>query len=275
MKAAIFAHGRGSFAFTAGRLCSSLPSYDITIGSGNGAMLAAFAVNNDYDMLHNFIFNTVGESFYDKSITNRDASLIGLFKSIIRKKLIRASINRTLVPYFKQHMAPIYYKIMTLDKRMYVVIYNASKFNVEVKEIPRDVAQGNFVKFLLTSIMHPVIFPNHKIGSKFYRSAASVEPLPIMRFMDLGIKNIDIYTNLPHNMDMKELSHTSPRFLDDNSKYLQAKELYQFMIHAEKHNIRYRIFYMPPNMMDLDAEDTNKYFNIGYTASDILFIQKP
>lgn len=276
MRAAVFAHGRGMLAYTAGRLCSAVPEYDITAGSGNGALLAAFAAAGEYDMLHDFIVKTKDETFYNKSQLHPvgDASIWKLFTSYIKKKSLKRSVFGMLSPYLDKEVSPFYYKYMTENKSLFISIYNTSKHAVELKKIPDDIPHERFSKFLLASVSHPLVFSNFKIGKNAYRSAATVEPLPLTKIIDMGITEIDIYTNLPNgclDMEPNETAFYAHQLLDENSRYLQLKELRNFLFRvADNKAVRYRIFFMPIGMSDSDEIPVNKYFDKGYTASDIL-----
>lgn len=276
MKAAIFSHGRGSFAYTAGRLCSTTPKYDITIGSGNGAILATFAVCSEYNMLHDFILNTKGEKFYNRYVAN-NKNVIEMIKSIIKNKQIKRSVISTFMPYFRDKLGPMYYKMMTSEKSMYLTIYNSTRRVVEIKEIPGGISSDRFAKFLFASSAHPLIFSNTKIGNSSYRSAVGVEPLPISKFLNMGITELDIYTNLPFGSldgDPSKSPYFTLQVLDDNARYLQLKELRSFIMQAEQHKINYRMFFLPIGLNDLDPDDINKYFDKGYTSADVLNVYK-
>lgn len=279
MKAAFFTHGRGMFAYTAGRLCSSRPQYDITAGSGNGAVLATFAICQEYGMLHDFISMTKNEKFYGKHpLEHISNSMLALITSYFKRKSVRKSVIRTFMPYFEKELAPLYYKMMTDEKSMYLSIYNSTKHVVETKRIPNDIAQDRFAKYLMASISHPLLFSGISIGNYEYRSAATVEPMSIQRLMDLGVTDIDIYTNLPDGSldnDYSGSAYYSLQLLDDNSRYLQLKELRHFLRkYADDSSIRYRIFFIPIRMIDPSLLDVNKYFDKGYIASDLLCIYK-
>lgn len=275
MRAAVFAHGRGMLAYTAGRLCSFTPEYDITFGSGNGALLAAFAASGEYDMLHDFIVRTKDEKFYDKSALypTGEVSIWTLLLSYIRKRSTKRSVMSALAPYLEREISPFYYKYMTENKSVYISIYNATKHALELKMVPDDIPHERFSKFLLASISHPLIFSNIKIGKNEYRSAATIEPLPLSKIVDMGISKIDIYTNLPNgclDAEPQELMPYSNQLLDENSRYLQLKELRNFLGRiADNRVLKYRIFFMPIGINDSDGIMVNKYFDKGYTASDI------
>lgn len=263
-------------AYTAGRLCSVRPEYDITAGSGNGALLAAFAASGEYDMLHDFIIKTKDEKFYHKSslYPAGEASIWKLLLTYLKKQSLKRSVVSTLAPYLEREVSPFYYKYMTENKAVYISIYNTTKHTLELKMIPDDIPHERFSKFLLASISHPLIFSNVKIGKGEYRSAATVEPLPLAKILDMGITEIDIYTNLPNgclDVEPQELAFYSHQLLDENSRYLQLKELRNFLSRvADNRSIRYRIFFMPIGLSDSDEIVVNKYFDKGYTASDIL-----
>lgn len=276
MKAAIFAHGRGMFAYTSGRLCSMRSTYDITAGSGNGALLAAFAASEEYDMLHDFVIKTKNEKFYNKSLLHPvgDSSVWKLLIAYLKKKSFKRSVLGTLAPYLEKEISPFYYKYMTENKSLFISIYNLSKHIIELKKIPHSIPYERFSKFLLASVSHPLIFNNVQIGNNIYRSAATIEPLPLSKIMDMGIiSEVDIFTNLPNGC-LESKSESSPfyssQLLDENSRYLQLKELQNFIIKADVDKIKYRIFFIPAGLNDVEEVDVNKYFDEGYIASDFL-----
>ena len=252
-------------------------SWDVSVGTSTGALIAPLIVLNRIDKLKDAYLNINSDNIFSINPFNNKGK-IRLLNAVYRILTKKSSfgVGHKLQKFIERTFTHIDYMQSKYDlKKIYLYSTN---YTTGKKECicQKDVDYETFCKFMYASSSVPIAFEGVKITHRnldgFYLDGGVMEPLGIQRAVEAGCDVIDIIILDPKTDDEKWYGTTTyeifERTLELMQKELMDDDILIGKLYGTQKHVTLNFYYTPykltNNSLIFNKEEMNKWYQDGY-----------